>query len=327
MDVTYWACQRESARKLVPIGRPVANTKMYILDGSLKPLPVGVPGELYIGGVQVGRGYWGRAELTAERFLADPFCPGGRIYKTGDLARWLADGAIEYLGSNDSQVKIRGFRIELGEIEAALAEQSAVGQAVVCALEDRPGDVRLVAYLVARPQTEVDVASVRDALRARLPEYMVPSAYEVLPEMPLNPSGKVDRKALPAPGRERDQATVYMAPRNAAEHALTAIFSEVLKLERVGIQDDFFEAGGHSLLATQVIARIRAALGVNLPMRQLFEKRTVAGLAEAVALELPKTLDPAHESVQASIPRVSRQGRRVEAEETRSRELSGAEQS
>jgi amino acid adenylation domain-containing protein len=327
VDVTYWACQRESARKLVPIGRPVANTRMYILDTSFKPLPVGVPGELYIGGVQVGRGYWGRAELTAERFLADPFCPGGRIYKTGDLARWLPDGAIEYLGRNDFQVKIRGFRIELGEIEAALAEQPAVGQAVVCALEDVPGDVRLVAYLVARPQAAIDVGELRELLRVRLPEYMVPSAFVVLEAIPLNPSGKVDRKALPKPERERDRATEYLAPRNATEQTLAAVFAEVLKLERIGIQDDFFEAGGHSLLATQVIARIRAALGISLPVRQLFERRTVAGLAEAVALELLKTTGPAHEKVSASIPRVSRQGRRVDAEGLGKDELSGAKQS
>jgi amino acid adenylation domain-containing protein len=327
VDVTYWACQRGSARRLVPIGRPVANTRMYILDAGLKPLPVGVPGELYIGGVQVGRGYWGRAELTAERFLADPFYPGERIYKTGDLARWLPDGAIEYLGRNDFQVKIRGFRIELGEIEAALAEQSSVGQAVVCALEDRPGDVRLVAYLVARPKAAIDVDSLRGFLRDRLPEYMVPSAFVVLPAIPLNPSGKADRKALLAPERERDQAAIYVAPRTGTEETLAAIFAEVLKLERVGVLDDFFAAGGHSLVAMQVVARIRAALGVNLPVGQLFKWRTVAGLAEAVALELANATDLARETVRASIPRLSRKGHRIDTEALRRSESSEVWQS
>jgi amino acid adenylation domain-containing protein len=330
VDVTYWACQRGSARKLVPIGRPVANTSMYILDANFEPLPMGIPGELYIGGVQVGRGYWGRDELTADRFLADPFISGGRMYKTGDLARWLPDGAIEYLGRNDFQVKIRGFRIELGEIEAALAEQPAVGQAVVCALEEKPGDVRLVAYLVARPEATIDVAKLREPLRSRLPEYMVPSAFVILAEIPLNPSGKVDRKALPKPERARDSAIEYLAPRNATEEKLAAVFAEVLKLERIGIQDDFFEAGGHSLLATQVMARIRAALGVSLPVRQLFERRTVAALAKAVAVELAKATGPANEAVSASIPRVSRQSRRVDSvdsNESETRELSGAKQS
>jgi acyl carrier protein len=277
--------------------------------------------------VQVGRGYWGRAELTAERFLADPFYPGERIYKTGDLARWLPSGAIEYLGRNDFQVKIRGFRIELGEIEATLAEQSSVGQVVVSAVEDRPGDVRLVAYLVARPKAAIDVDSLRGFLHDRLPEYMVPSAFVVLPAIPLNPSGKADRKALLAPERERDQAALYVAPRTATEETLASIFAEVLKLERVGVLDDFFAAGGHSLVATQVVARIRAALGVNLPVGQLFKWRTVAGLTEAVALELANATDPARETVRASIPRVSRKVHRIDTEALSRSESSEAGQS
>ncbi|MBZ5569981.1 MAG: amino acid adenylation domain-containing protein [Acidobacteriia bacterium] len=286
VDVTYWACERGSARKLVPIGRPVANTQMYVLDAGLNPVPVGVPGELYIGGVQVGRGYWGRPELTAERFIADPFRPGGRLYRTGDLARWLPDGAIEYLGRNDFQVKVRGFRIELGEIEAALSEHAAVGQAVVVAREETPGDVRLVAYLVARPQASIETGALRAYLRERLPEYMVPSAFVVLPALPLNPSGKVDRKALPAPERGSEAAVAYEAPRTPTEEALAEIFAEVLKLERAGVRDDFFDLGGHSLLATRLLSRVHAKLGVDLPVRQLFEARTVAGLAEIVDARL-----------------------------------------
>ena len=266
----------------MPIGRPVANTQMYVLDSSLNPVPVGVPGELYIGGVQVGRGYWGRPELTAERFIPDPFVPGGRLYKTGDLSRWLPDGVIEYLGRNDFQVKVRGLRIELGEIEAALSEHPTVGQAVVVSREETPGDVRLVAYLVPRADASPSAADLRGFLKDRLPEYMVPSAFVVLPSLPLNPSGKVDRKALPAPERGGGEAAAYEAPRTPTEETLAGIFAEVLKVPRAGIRDDFFELGGHSLLAIQLLSRVRAVLGVELPVRALFENRTVAALAEGV---------------------------------------------
>ena len=311
VDVTYWACQRGSTRKLVPIGRPVANTQMYVLDAQMNPLPVGVPGELYIGGVQVGRGYWGRPELTAEKFIPDPFRSGGRLYRTGDLARWLPDGAIEYLGRNDFQVKVRGFRIELGEIEAALSEHASVGQAVVVANEQTPGDVRLVAYLVARPQASIETAALRAYLRERLPDYMVPSAFMAMPVLPLNPSGKVDRKALPAPERSAEESAGYEAPRTPTEETLAGIFAEVLKLERAGIRDDFFDLGGHSLLATQLLSRVRAALGVDLPVRQVFETGTVAGLAEVVEAELVKPATTTRDTARGGIPRVSRENRRV----------------
>jgi non-ribosomal peptide synthetase component F len=234
------------------------------------------------------------------------------LYKTGDLARWLPDGAIEYLGRNDFQVKIRGLRIELGEIESALSEDPTVAQAIVTAREDTPGDVSLVAYLVARPQGSIDVAKLRTEMRKRLPDYMVPSAFAVLPELPLNPSGKVDRAALPAPDRGGEGTGVYQAPRTPTEQILARIFAEVLKVERAGIRDDFFDLGGHSLLATGIVSRLQAALGVELPVRQLFESRTVAGLAEVVEAQLAQ---PGQATAPASIPRVSREDRRVRAED------------
>jgi len=286
VDVTYWECVPSSARKVVPIGRPVANTQIHILDGDLNPVPAGVPGELYIGGVQVGRGYWGRQELTAERFIRDPFRPGGRLYRTGDLARWLPDGVVEYLGRNDFQVKIRGQRIELGEIEAAISDYLSGGQTAVLAREDTPGDVRLVAYLEAKPGTDGGPDRVREFLRARLPEHMVPAAFVALPAFPLTPNGKVDRKALPAPEWGGEQAREYEAPRTPTEEALAEIFADVLAVRRVGIRDDFFELGGHSLMATRLLARVRTALGVEVPVQRLFEARTVAALAEAVDARL-----------------------------------------
>ena len=277
MDVTHWACRRDDERLTVPIGRPVANTQMYVLDARMEPVPVGVTGELYIGGVQVGRGYVGREDLTAERFVPDPFSgrAGSRLYRTGDLARYLPDAAIEYLGRTDFQVKIRGQRIELGEIEAALARHAGVGQSVVVAREDSPGDQRLVAYVVAQ-QAELSVGELREQLGRLLPAYMVPSAFVLLGELPLTSSGKLDRRALPAPG-QADSPGDYVAPRTATEQVLAAIWAEVLALERVGIHANFFELGGHSLLAMQVISRVRESLSVELPLRELFLTPTIAG--------------------------------------------------
>jgi amino acid adenylation domain-containing protein len=286
VDVTYWACRRGDERLTVPIGRPVANTQMYVLDAHMQPVPAGVAGELYIGGVQVGRGYVGRPELTAERFVPDPFskAPGARLYKTGDLARHLADGAIEYLGRLDYQVKIRGQRIELGEIEAVLDQHPAVGQSVVMAREDTAGDQRLVAYVVPR-ETAPTSAQLKEHLLRTLPPYMVPAAYVFLQALPLTSSGKVDRKALPAPERSALQQAAYVAPRTATEKVLAGIWAEVLKLERVGMEDNFFELGGHSLLATQVMSRIRYAFDVDLPLITLFESPSVRGMSTSILNE------------------------------------------
>ncbi|NOK39811.1 AMP-binding protein, partial [Corallococcus exercitus] len=256
VDVTFHQCLPGESRRSVPIGRPVANTQIRLLDSRLEPVPVGVPGELFIGGVQVGRGYLGRPELTAERFIPDAFSdmPGARLYRTGDVARWLPDGAIEYVGRADFQVKVRGLRIELGEIESALEQHPGVRQAVVVAREDAAGDKRLVAYVACRSGAEaVDVSALRARLHEKLPEYMVPSAFVVLEALPLTPSGKVDRKALPAPEAPVSTAE-YVAPRNPTEEKLAALWAQVLRVPRVGATDHFFELGGHSLLATQLVS-------------------------------------------------------------------------
>jgi amino acid adenylation domain-containing protein len=268
---------------LPDIGRPIANTQCYVVDAAFRPVPVGVPGELYLAGDCLARGYLGRPHLTAERFLPDPFAkvPGARVYRTGDRARWLATGAIEFLGRFDEQVKIRGFRIEPGEIEAVLDTHPAVKEAVVVVREDVPGDRRLAAYVVADAGAAADPVELRSWLRGRLPEYMVPAAVVVLPALPLTPSGKVARRALPAPDGAAGEGR-YVAPRTPGEEMVAGVWAEVLRLPRVGVQDDFFALGGHSLKATQVLARIRAACGVALPVRTLFEHPTVEGLAHAV---------------------------------------------
>jgi amino acid adenylation domain-containing protein len=276
---------RGSAGAAPPIGRPLPNTRAYVVDRRLQPVPIGVPGELLVGGAQLSPGYWNRPELTAEKFLADPFHPasGARVYRTGDLVRWLPDGDLEFLGRIDQQVKIRGFRIEPGEIEARIAEHPAVADVVVLAREDRPGDKRLVAYLVAdHPPAEL-VEQLRAQLRAALPEYMVPAAFVVLERFPLTPNGKLDRQALPAPDATAFAAAGHEAPRGATETTLARIWCEVLGLERVGRHDHFFELGGHSLLAMQVVARVRQRFDVELPLRDLFAAPTVAHLAERVA--------------------------------------------
>jgi amino acid adenylation domain-containing protein len=272
-------CAPEQARATVPIGRPTGNVRVHVLDAAGRPVPVGVPGELFIGGVGVARGYLDRPELTAERFVPDPFggTPGARLYRTGDLARWLADGRMEFLGRNDFQVKIRGFRIEPGEVEAALASHAAVREALVVAREDRPGDRRLVAYVVG----DVEAGVLREHLRRELPEYMVPAAFVPLERLPLAPNGKLDRKALPAPEYAADTER-YEAPRTPVEEVLAGIWVEVLRIERVGVHDSFFELGGHSLLATRVVSRVRAVFAIELPLRALFERPTVAELAGRV---------------------------------------------
>jgi hypothetical protein len=313
VDVTYWECQRDGKERVVPIGRPVANTQIHILDEELRPVPVGAPGELHIGGVQVGRGYWNRPELTAERFIPDPFrdAPGACLYKTGDLARYRPDGAVEFLGRIDFQVKIRGNRVELGEIEAVLESHGAVKQAVVMAREDEPGNQRLVAYLVPNGARTPTVSELRRQVEKTLPDYMVPSAYVVLESMPLSPNGKVDRRALPEPDRGRpDLDQVYVAPRNEMETLLAKIWCDVLGFDRVGIHDRFFELGGTSLQAAQFINRVQKELGEFIYVVTIFESPTIAEYAaflrrdygEAVARRLGEAQPATKEAVPQSEP-------------------------
>ncbi|WP_414859177.1 non-ribosomal peptide synthetase [Nostoc sp. KVJ3] len=267
---------------LPPIGHPIANTQLYLLNQSLQPVPIGVSGELYIGGACLARGYLNRPDLTKEKFISNPFSNKfeARLYKTGDLARYLPDSNIEFLGRVDYQVKIRGFRIELGEIEAVLSKHPAVRQAVVIAREDVPGDKRLVAYVVLNQVLVTTVSDLRHFLKEHLPEYMIPFAFMILKTLPLTPSGKVDRSVLPMPdGSELELGRSLEAPRNSIEEVLVVIWSEVLGLKQVGIYENFFELGGHSLLATQIISRIRNAFHLELPLGSLFEQHTIAALA------------------------------------------------
>ncbi|WP_344588597.1 condensation domain-containing protein, partial [Actinomadura vinacea] len=264
-----------------PIGRPIANTRVYVLDERLQPVPVGVAGELFIAGAGVGRGYGNRAALTGERFVADPFAgDGSRMYRSGDRVRWRASGELDFLGRTDDQVKVRGFRVELGEIESVLASHPGVRAAVVAAVGEG-ADQRLVAYLVPADQAEgiPDVAGLRARAGERLPSYMLPGAFVELAGLPLTPNGKVDRAALPAPDGARPELGGFVAASGATEEALAGVWAQVLDVERVGAEDNFFELGGNSLLATQVAARIRRVFGAEVPMTALFDEPTVRGLA------------------------------------------------
>jgi amino acid adenylation domain-containing protein len=287
-SLTFDVDQGMDARKwsdTVPVGRPIANTQVYLLDAQGRPVPLGVPGELCIGGDGVTQGYLNQPGQTAERFVADRFSgkADGRIYRTGDRARYLPDGAVEFLGRLDQQVKIRGFRVEPAEVEAVLRGSPAVREAVVIAQDDKGGDKRLIAYFVPASGKPAGADQLRKALLEQLPDYMVPAAFVPLDRLPLTPNGKIDRRALPNPEDGKlAGGKAYVAPRNPIEEKVAGIWQEVLQVERVGAHDDFFELGGHSLLATQVISRLRAAFQVELPLRSLFESPTVAGLAEAV---------------------------------------------
>jgi len=282
-ETTVWATVHRCSpdeHTVIPIGKPVANTRIYLLDRNGLPAPLGTVGEIYIGGAGVARGYWNRDDLTSERFMEDPFSPlpGARMYRTGDLARYRSSGELEFLGRNDQQVKIRGFRIELGEIEARLLEYDAVREAIALVREDQPGVQRLVAYIT----TEVDMTALRAHLLKSLPEYMVPTACVVLKTLPLTPNGKLDRDALPAPDDASLVRKGYEAPLSENERTLAAVWSEVLGVERVGRHDHFFELGGHSLLAVQLVIRTRELLGVDIPLAALFERPVLAALADHV---------------------------------------------
>jgi len=280
-ETTVWSTSsRLGESGEVLIGRPILNTQVYVLDRHGRPAAIGVAGELHIGGAGLARGYFGRAGLTAERFVPSPFGDGVRLYRTGDLARWRLDGELEYLGRIDHQVKLRGYRIELGEIEAQLVQHPQIGQAVVVADEDGRGERRLVAYVIAgSSETELEPADLRSHLQRSLPDHMVPAAFVQLAALPLTPNGKIDRKALPKPGVDGLARGIYEAPRTETEQVLAGIWSEMLGIERIGIHDNFFELGGHSLLATRVIVRIRDRLGFELPLRTLFETPTIAEIA------------------------------------------------
>lgn len=283
-DVTWWQVDQQHDSATVPIGNPIANTKIYLLNSDLQPVPVGVAGELYVQGAGLARGYHERPELTAERFIPSPFGPvGARLYRSGDLARYRPDGAIDYVGRADHQVKLRGFRIELGEVEAVIRDHDAVSEAVVVVREDTPGDKRLVAYVVPADPT-VDVTNeLRSYMKAKVPDYMVPTVFVQLDEFELTGSGKINRQSLPVPDQSRPVLLEgFVAPRNELEETIAQIWREVLAVQQIGINDDFFDVGGNSLLAMQIISKVCNTFDVNLPLHSLFDRPTIAGLAENV---------------------------------------------
>jgi acyl-coenzyme A synthetase/AMP-(fatty) acid ligase/acyl carrier protein len=287
---SYRISTSEPVPETVPIGRPLDNMRVYVLDRGLRPVPVGIAGELYVAGAGLARGYLNRPGLTAERFVACPIGgPGARMYRTGDVVRWTIEGELEFLGRADEQVKIRGFRIESGEVEAVLASHPGVAQVAVIAREDEPGRKRLVAYVVPVADEPVDLGHLRAYAATVLPEYMVPAACVVLDGLPLNANGKVDRRALPAP--EFDVAVGYVAPRSEAERVLADIWAAVLGAERVGVEDDFFELGGDSLRSMQLTSRMKAAFDVSLTLRDVLTVRTVSALAELVEEKILSELE------------------------------------
>ncbi|GGK79749.1 non-ribosomal peptide synthetase [Mangrovihabitans endophyticus] len=300
VDVTRWSSRPDWAEAGVPIGAPIANTQVYVLDGQMTPTPVGVPGELHVGGVQLARAYGGQPEMTADRFVPDPFAVhGGRLYRTGDLARWRPDGTLDYLGRIDDQVKVRGFRIELGEIEAALAGHPDVGHAVVVVREDEPGDRRIVAYLTAVEGGSPDPATLRTALGRTLPEHMLPNAFVVLDALPLGPNGKLDRRSLPAPGRHGSAGIEHLPPRTDIERRLVGLWQGVLGLDQIGVTDNFFALGGDSMHAVRLVGLAREH-GLDFPLTELFTHSTVESLAAWLA-------SPAATGRKATTPAVAQQ--------------------
>ncbi len=287
VDVSYFACQPNSSYRSVPIGKPVANTQLHILDDKLQPVPVGIVGELYIGGVQLARGYLNRDQLTSDTFIENPFHaqghPSRRLYKTGDLARYLPDGNIEYIGRVDFQVKVRGLRIELGEIETVLHQHEQVKETIVITKDMGDGNVIIVAYLVpTESENTPSNNELRSYLKQQLPEYMIPNAFMTLEKIPLSSNGKANRKALPEPELDQQATSEYVAPRNSTEQTLVDIWSTVLGIEQIGINDNFFEIGGHSLLAMQCSTLAHAEFNVELELANIFESPTIAAIAELI---------------------------------------------
>jgi thioesterase domain-containing protein/acyl carrier protein len=281
-DSTWYDTSKDKSLPLVPIGRPIANTQVYILDAHLQPVPIGVSGELHIGGAGLARGYLNRPDLTSEKFIRNPFSnePGERLYRTGDLARYRPDGNIEFLGRKDHQVKIRGFRIELGEIEATLSQHPGVRQNVIIAREDTPNEKRLVAYVVPNEGQSLTVGDLRIFLRSKLPDYMVPSLFVMLETLPLTPNGKVNRRALPVPDTAHPELEEsFITPRDTLELQLVMVWEEVLDIQSVSVRDNFFDLGGHSLLSVRLLARIKEEFGTELPLATLFQAPTVEQLA------------------------------------------------
>jgi amino acid adenylation domain-containing protein len=308
----------ESDPQSPPLGRPIANFQLYVLDAHLQPVPVGVAGELHIGGVGLARGYLNRPHLTAEKFIPHPFSsePGSRLYKSGDLVRYLPDGNLEYLGRIDQQVKVRGFRIELGEIEAVLAQQPGLREVVVVAREDSPGERRLVAYLVPEPGASLDISELRSSLRERLPDYMVPSAFVTLEALPLTPNGKVDRQALPAPGDGRPALeSTYARPQTQLERTIAAVWREALGVGKIGTQDNFFDLGGHSILMAKIQTKLQEICGKEIPIIEMFRRPTISALAQYFTQEpdARRALQPSYDRAEKQMEAIKQQERRQRA--------------
>jgi amino acid adenylation domain-containing protein len=318
VDASSWHCRPDDQRGTVPIGRPIANTVMYVLDEHLEPAPVGVRAELYVGGAGLARSYFNSPALTAEKFIPHPFshAAGERLYRTGDLACYLADGTLEYLGRVDSQVKVRGNRIELGEIEAILRQHPGVRDCVATVREDVPGERRLVAYVVPPMQEQAPTPNdLRSHAQQKLPQYMVPSVFVFIAQLPLSPNGKVDRRALPLPEQVNDKsAELFVEPRTPIEKTLSQILSEVLGVQRIGINHNFFDLGGHSLLAMQVISRVREVFDVEIPLRTLFEHPTLAQMAEMI---VHGQVEQAYETDSSEISNVIEKVEQLSDEEVR----------
>jgi acyl carrier protein len=325
---TYARMRKDEADGNVTIGSPIASTRAYVLDDEMGLAPVGVVGELYLGGNGLARGYLNRPDLTAERFVPDPFSAtaGGRLYSTGDLVRYRVDGQLDFLGRRDHQVKIRGFRIELGEIETALNDHEGVEDSLVMAREDASGNQSLVGYVVRAAEAAVDGAELRRGLRQSLPEYMVPSSIMVLPSWPLTANGKLDRKALPDSGMA-DRTSAFVAPQNEMEKSIATLWQDLLHVEKVGIFDNFFDLGGHSLLAVRVHAALRESTGQSLLLTDLFKYPTVAALAkrltEGADQQKPEIAkdDPELRKLQLGKTRIEMRARRARAPQSIHEEL------